>query len=190
VEALAGIRKIDHHPPHLYLDDAWYIITAATHNHASYLASEQAKTLLRDALRSLVHEFSITLRAWVILDNHYHLLLKTDHGKDLSRFFGRLHGGTARQINLWDKAPGRQVWHNYWDACIRTESDLWTRFNYIHNNPIKHGYVQRLHDWPFSSYRHYLKTRGEEWLLHCWQRYPVVNYLEGDDLDRSTGRTG
>jgi putative transposase len=172
----------DHHPPHIYLDDTWYIITSATLGHALYLASAQAKTLLRDTLETLVKELSISLRAWVILDNHYHLLLKTRRGQDLSRFFRLLHGSTARQINLWDAITGRQVWHNYWDTCIRTEADVWTQFNYIHNNPIKHGYVQQLCDWPFSSFHFYLRTKGQEWLDDCWLRYPVIDYLEGDDL--------
>jgi putative transposase len=85
----------DHHPPHVYLDDTWYIITSATLNHAHFLASEQAKTLVRDTLKNLVLRWSFTLRAWVILDDHYHLLLKTRRGKDLSRFLGQLHGTTS-----------------------------------------------------------------------------------------------
>jgi len=141
-----------HHPPHIHLDNTWYIITASTVGHAHFLSSEAAKRLVRDTLEGLIVEFGITLRAWVVLNDHYHLLLKTRVGKDLSRFFIRLHGSTSRQINLWDEAAGRQVWHNYWDTCIRTEYDLWTRFNYIHHNPVKHGYVQRPEDWPFSSY--------------------------------------
>lgn len=174
----------DHHPPHLYLDDTWYIITAATLNHALFLASERAKALVRDKLKSLIVEFNIKLRAWVILNDHYHLLLKTYRGKDLSRFFGWLHGSTSRQINLWDVATERQVWHNYWDTCIRDETGLWTRFNYIHYNPIKHGYVQELEDWPFSSYHYYLRTKGQDWLADCWMRYPVVDFLKGDDFNR------
>ncbi|TEU14815.1 MAG: hypothetical protein E3J21_14815 [Anaerolineales bacterium] len=145
----------DHHPPHIYLDNTWYIITSATLNHAPFLASEQAKTLVRDTLKTLVPRLNFALRAWVILNNHYHLLLKTRRGKDPTHFFGQLHGSTSRQINLWDGATGRQMWHNYWDTCIRAEADLWARFNYVHNNPVKHGYVQQLEDWPFSSYHYY-----------------------------------
>jgi putative transposase len=176
-------RKIEHHPPHVYLDDTWYIITAGTFDRGALLSNEQAKELLRDTLKTLALEFRITLRAWVILDNYYHLLLRTSRGKDLSHFIGRLHGSTARQINLWDQVTARQVWHNYWDTCIRTEADYWTRFNYIHNNPVKHGYVSKWEDWPFSSYGYYLRTKGEEWLLDRWRRYPVIDYLEGDDSD-------
>lgn len=177
----------DHHPPHLYLDNTWYIITSATLNHTPYLAAEQVKTLVRDKLKELVPKFNFKLKAWVILNDHYHILLKTSRGKDLTPFLGQLHGGASRQINLRDHTKGRQVWHNYWDTCIRTEFDLWTRFNYVHNNPIKHGYVQQWEDWPFSSYHYYLRTKGVEWLQDCWQRYPVIDYLEGDDFGGPTG---
>ena len=174
-----------HHPPHIYLDDTWYIVTSATLYHRHYLAQPQAKPLVVQKLHELVESFGIELQAWVVLDNHYHILFKTHHGKDLSRFFGQLHGGTSRQINLWDDATGRQVWHNYWDTCIRSEEDFWTRFNYIHNNPIKHGYVKRLEDWPYSSYHHWLATKGQDWLDDCWERYPVSDFWEGDEFELS-----
>jgi putative transposase len=173
----------DHHPPHIYLDDTWYFITASTLGQAHFLSSDAAKNLVCDNIEELIIEFGFTLLAWVILNDHYHLLLKTRLGKDLPRFFGRLHGSTSRQINIWDSATGRQVWHNYWDTCIRTEADLWKRFNYTHNNPVKHGYVKRPEDWPFSSYHYYLRVKGEEWVADCWQRYPVIDYIEGDDFD-------
>ena len=172
----------DHHPPHIYLDDTWYTITSSTLRHAPYLAREQAKNLVRDTLQSLVRQFEIVLAAWVILDDHYHLLLKTGRGSDLPRFFGRLHGTTSRQINVWDDAIGRQIWHNYWDTCVRTEAGYWTRLNYIHNNPVKHGYVQRWDDWAWSSLHHYLRTKGEEWVLDCWDRYPAIDYLREDEF--------
>ena len=156
------------------------MITAAIIDHQPLLASTEAKQYLRDALQNTVQPFEITLRAWVILDNHYHLLLKTKRGLRLPHFFSQLHGRSARQINLQDATRGQQVWHNYWDTCIRTEADLWTRFNYIHMNPVKHGYVEKLEDWPFSSYHYFLRTRGEQWLADCFARYPVSDFLEGD----------
>jgi len=159
------------------------MLSARTVEHARFLRSAEAKTLVRDKMVGLVQKFKMELKAWVILDNHYHLLLKTRRGHDLSTFFGQLHGGTSYQINRWDGTAGRQVWHNYWDTCIRDEAGMWTRFNYIHYNPVKHGYVDKPEDWPFSSYHYYLRTRSKEWLDDCLSRYPVISCLEGDDLE-------
>ena len=171
-----------HRPPHIFLDETRYIITASTLNHVPYLADSSKKQIWRDTIMALLKEFRLALYAWVLLDNHYHLLLKVKRGHDLPRFIGRLHGSTSFQINRLDNARGRKVWYSYWDSCVRDEVDFWMKFNYIHNNPVKHGYVQRWEGWEYSSYRYYLRTKGEEWLMDCWARYPVLNYLEGDDF--------
>ena len=172
-----------HHPPHLYLDNAWYLVTAATFHRRPLLAGDEAKQIVRETLERLAQKHEVSLRAWVILDDHYHLLLRTRRGDALSRFFQQLHGSTARQINTRDSAPGRQVWQNFWDTCIRTEHDLWTRFNYVHLNPVKHSYVSQPEHWPFSSYRYFLRTKGVEWLGDCLTRYPVADVLESDAFD-------
>jgi len=174
-----------HHPPHLYLDHTWYFITAATVGHAPFFADDQARVVFRENLRSLAQRREVGLRAWVVLSDHYHLLLRTERGRDLGVFCGQLHGATARWVNSREAAAGRQVWDNYWDACVRSEVDLWTRVNYAHQNPVKHGYVQHPEDWAFSSYRYYLRTKGEEWVRECWERYPVIDFLEDDGRFRS-----
>jgi putative transposase len=122
----------------------------------------------------------VAVCAWVMLPNHYHVLLKFQHGRDLAKFAQRLHGSTSRQINLLDNAQGRKTWYSYWDICIRGEADFWTRFNYIHHNPVRHGYVENPEDWEFSSYRFYLQEEGEDWLEKCWFDYPANSLLEND----------
>lgn len=151
---------MSHHPPHLYLDDTWYSITGAIYLRRRLLRTDEHKILVRNQLKTLVIEFELRLTAWVIQDNHYHILIKSNRGQDLSRFIGRWHGRTSYEINGLDGTRGRQVWHNSWDTCIRGEADYWKRFNYIHHNPVKHGYVAKMEDWPFSSYRFYLNRNG------------------------------
>src|SRR5436309_1032988 len=109
-----------HHPPHIFLDETWYAITGATCERRRFLLPEGHKVLVRDQLKTLVVEFQLRLAAWVILDNHYHLLIKSCCGSRLPRFFARLHGGTSFALNRLDGTRGRQVWHNYWDTCLRT----------------------------------------------------------------------
>ena len=47
--------------------------------------------ILSDLLKELALEFEFTLAAWVVLDNHYHILTRSHEGAALSRFIGRLH---------------------------------------------------------------------------------------------------
>jgi putative transposase len=174
-------RRPLRHPPHVYMDDTWYIITASVYGRYPLLAPAGHKDIMRDLLKALTTEFHIRLSAWVILNNHYHILAKSRTGDDLAQFIGRLHGRASYEINSHDHVRGRQVWHNYWDTCIRTENDYWTRFNYIHHNPVKHGYAGRMEDWPFSSYRYYLEHKGTEWLADTFRLYPIIDFTDSHD---------
>jgi putative transposase len=128
----------NHHPPHFLLDDSWYFITAATYQKGPFLQLYGHKSIVQESLERLSASFSIKLAAWVIMDNHYHLLLHAQTPEALKGFIQRLHGRTAYEINKNSDLKGRQIWHNYWDTIIRSDADFWTRFNYIHYNPVKH----------------------------------------------------
>ena len=119
--------------------------------------------------------------AWCVLPNHYHVLLPIADMKTLTQTLGRLHGRTSFQMNREDQERGRQVWFRCQDRAMRCEGHFFTTLNYIHNNPVKHGYVAKWHHWPFSSVHWYLETKGREWLLDLWRQYPVRNYGKGWD---------
>ncbi|MDP1546755.1 MAG: transposase [Anaerolineales bacterium] len=162
------------------MDNAWYFVTASTLNKTHILATPAHLNLWVQTLKTLALEFKIVLAAWTILQNHYHILFMPAAGRDLSAFMKRLHGITSRQLNLLDNQQGRKVWYSYWDTCIRGEHDFWTRLNYIHYNPVKHGYVGNPEDWEYSSYRFYLRGNDNGWLKACEQEYPVQSLFDDD----------
>jgi len=84
-------------------------------------------------------------------------------------------------MNGEDGERGRQVWYRAQDRLMRSEAHYGATLNYIHNNPVKHGYVKKWTDWPYSSVHWYLETKGRDWLLDLWRDYPVLNY--GDKWD-------
>ena len=59
---------------------------------------------------------------------------------------------------------------------MRSAGHFFATLNYIHNNPVKHGYVARWAAWPFSSFHWYLQTHGRDWLLDLWRQYPLRDY--------------
>ena len=53
----------------------------------------------------------------------------------------------------------RGVWQRrYWEHCIRDADDLSRHIDYIHFNPVKHGYAKRPIDWPYSSIHRYVRA--------------------------------
>jgi putative transposase len=169
-----------HRPPHLYVDDVWCFVTASTVNKTSILTTSRHLNLWVDTFKDVVLQFKIKLVAWVILSNHYHLLFMPTKGNDIGSLMKRLNGITSRKLNLLDGQQGRTVWYSYWDTCIRAERDFWTRFNYVHYNPVKHGYVDKPEDWEFSSYRFYVRNDGKAWLGTCIKEMPIYDLFEDD----------
>jgi putative transposase len=65
------------------------------------------------------------------------------------------------------KRSERGIWQRrYWEHVIRDEDDFERHVDYIHCNPVKHGWVRRVRDWRYSSFHTYV-WRGiysENWL--------------------------
>jgi len=61
---------------------------------------------------------------------------------------------------------------------MRSERHYHTTINYIHNNPVKHGYVDKWGDWLYSSFHGFLEEKGRDWLKQYWLAYPMLNYGE------------
>lgn len=60
----------------------------------------------------------------------------------------------------------RGIWQRrYWEHTIRDEGDYQRHFDYIHYNPVKHGHVKRVADWPYSTFHRYVRQGfyPEEW---------------------------
>lgn len=154
-----------HQPFHLYLNNYIYFLTVHSYQNTSILRDIGRKCEFREKLKETTLERKCRIIAWVILDNHYHFMMKISNGSGLEAIFRKLHGATSFQWNKEDDRKGRKIWQNYWDYCIRDEGDYWKHFNYIHHNPVKHGYVKRMEDYEFSSFNHYSKSRGHEWIM-------------------------
>jgi len=55
--------------------------------------------------------------------------------------------------------------------------------NYIHHNPVHHGYVEKWQDWPWSSATDFIERVGRETALKIWREYPVFDYGKTWDFD-------
>ena len=72
----------------------------------------------------------------------------------------------------------RGIWQRrYWEHTIRDDEDFARHVEYIHFNPVKHGYAERAQDWPYSSFHHMVRTGA----------YPREWPSDGDDPDGTFG---
>ena len=119
--------------------------------------------------------------AWCVLPNHYHVLCATGGLKDLCSSLGKLSGRVSFQWNGEDSARGRKTWCGVVDRLIRSDRHYWSTVNYIHHNPVRHGYVEQWQEWPFSSAVRYLKEMGHSEAARVWKEYPIDQYGKGWD---------
>lgn len=172
-----------HAPPHFGQTQGVYIISAACYAHQPIMATETRRSeweaTLTDGL-GLAGENDVDIRAWVVLPNHYHLLIEGDLRLFAPRI-ARLHNGKATQWNREGETPGRKVWHRFSDRMIRSERHYYASLNYIHANPLKHGYAAAGEDWAWSSLLAYQELVGRARLAAWWRQYPVADYGSGWD---------
>jgi putative transposase len=52
----------------------------------------------------------------------------------------------------------RGLWQRrFWEHTIRDERDYQSHMDYVHINPVKHGYVEKVRDWPYSTFHRYVE---------------------------------
>jgi putative transposase len=149
-----------HAPPHRIRETRHYLFTAANFEHRPIMSSEERRLSFQSSLLQQLGSAGISVEAWVVLPNHYHLLAFVPDFDTVAPFFQRLQGSTSRQWNLEDGAEGRKVWYRYTDRAMRSERHFYTTINYLHYNPVKHGYAERADQWVSSSIWAYHRHKG------------------------------
>jgi putative transposase len=117
--------------------------------------------ILRAAFRYTRLRYPFALDAIVVLPDHLHAiwtLPQDDHDFALrwrlikSAFSRALPHGEIISQSRADKGE-RGIWQRrYWEHTVRDQADFSRHADYIHFNPVKHGYVTQVRDWPYSSF--------------------------------------
>ena len=178
-------RKLPwHSPPHLNFEGVHqYLISSACYEHAPIIGTSPKRlTECEEGVLEVCNHFCRSIYAWCILPNHYHAVVKTDQIKELRRALGQFHGRSSFIWNSEDNTRGRKVWHNCFERSIKSERHFWATLNYVHHNPVHHGYVDHWQDWPWSSAREFIEVVGRSRALDLWIQYPILDY--GKKWDR------
>ncbi len=141
-----------HAPPHVLNHQGVYIVTGATYQKEHHFRMNDRLTLLHDRLLSLSKVYKWELHAWAVFSNHYHFIAKSPSDpKSLNVFVSHLHQSTASAVNHLDKCLNRQVWYQFWETRITYHRSYLARLNYVHQNPVKHGIVNKASLYPWCS---------------------------------------
>ena len=144
-----------------------FFFTVTLAERASELLVERIE-LLRRAYGNAQRRLPFESVAICILPDHLHAIWALPEGDaDFALRWNLIKGSFSRGTS---SAPQRSasklakrekgIWQRrYWEHVIRDDADLARHIDYIHFNPVKHGLVSRVADWPYSSFHQYV-ARG------------------------------
>ena len=121
---------------------------------------------LREALKEARRRRPFTIEAIVILPDHLHCIWTLPSGDaDFSTRWHDIKARFAAHIPREEKLSERRlkkgergIWQRrFWEHVIRDERDYERHVNYIHYNPVKHGLVTMVAEWPYSSFQRYVE---------------------------------
>jgi putative transposase len=138
------------------------------------LADRRSTTLvdhvssLRAAFRATIATAPFAIDAIVILPDHLHAIFTLPDGDaDYPNRWRRIKGHFTSAVRaagislVADRTGEYRLWQRrYWEHTIRDADDFARHVDYIHINPVKHGLVPRVADWPHSSFHRYVR-RGD-----------------------------
>lgn len=176
------LKTYKHAPAHLFVDVHVYFITGSAYRKQRLLKTKQAKDIFRDYLFHFCEKYSWGLHEWVVLDNHYHFLAKVFKSVDLPKVINSIRKTTAFYIKKELKTQVNPFWYQYWDRCIRDEKHYYETATYILYNPVKHGYVNNLNEYPFSSFHEKYKNDRDD-LRKKFHKYKPQSICYYDELD-------
>jgi len=144
----------------LYRQQGWYFFTVVTYNREKILIQPDNLIRLRQSFRHVMAKYPFIMDAVVLLPDHIHCIWRLPPDDDdfstrwklIKRFFS-----TGMNAPLTGRAE-KKVWQRrFWEHLLRNEKDCQVHMDYIHYNPVKHGYVQSPYDWPSGSFRRAVK---------------------------------
>jgi len=146
-----------------------FFFTVVTEQRRPLLAAADAVDVLRMAFRTVRSARPFELDAIVVMPDHLHCIWTLPPGD--ADFATRW-----RLVKTWFtkhreptlcSAPNRAriakreqaVWqHRFWEHLLRDEADVVRHVEYIHYNPVRHGYAAAPADWPYSSFHRYVEA--------------------------------
>ncbi len=152
-----------------YVPGGTYFFTVVTYHRHPFFRNPVARRLLGNVMRDVRKEMPFETVAIALLWDHLHCIWTLPPGDaEYSERWKQIKTGfTMRWLEMGGielpvsesrkKRGERGIWQRrFWEHTALAEADVEVRFDYTHYNPVRHRYVGRPWDWPWSSFRRYV----------------------------------
>jgi putative transposase len=147
----------------------WFFTVNLLERHGNDLLTREID-LLRVCVARERARRPFTVIAWVVLPEHMHWIWRLPEGdtdyatrwRRIKTDFSRSLLRTERRWSVRLMRGERGIWQRrYWEHAIRDDTDLRRHIDYIHFNPVKHGYANTPVGWPHSSFHRHVERHDD-----------------------------
>ena len=149
----------------LWVPGGTFFFTLVSYRRQRVLCDPMVRAALRNAIATTRLKHPFTIDAWVLLPDHLHCLWTLPEGDtDYATRWAIIKRKTSlacrdtHRRTEWLSASRQKhrestLWQRrYWEHHVRDDTEFMRRADYLYYNPVKHGLVQRVADWPYSTY--------------------------------------
>jgi putative transposase len=151
---------------YIYTPNSLYFVTYKTYHSQNYFDSIENKEILQSQILTASSKFNVTVVAYAILSNHYHLLIDVDESESqMTKFLQQVNGGTSFRISK--PSHVQSIWEpkNKYSRLIMGEKAMFQVIGYVVGNPLKHGIAKDFHeldDYNYCNYSEICEAHGRE----------------------------
>ena len=132
-----------------------YFFTLVSAQRQAILTHPEIRQTLRQAIRAVRQKYPFEIMAWVLLPDHLHTIWQLpENDVNYSERWRQIKRFT--QYHCRDQFPN--IWQKrFWEHTIRDDVDFVRHLDYLHFNPVKHGYVDQVVNWEYSTFHRYVR---------------------------------
>ena len=169
--------------PRLTVPGYPYHIVQRGNNRQPIFATATDRQLLLELLTGSAGKFGVAVHAYVLMDNHFHLLATPQSAQSLPQMMQSVGRRYVRHFNATQGRSGTLWEGRYKSALVQTDRYLLACMAYIDLNPVRAGVVAQAQDYPWSSYGHYVGLRTDKLV----SAHPLVWELGNTPFARESG---
>lgn len=153
----------------VFVPGGTYFFTVVTYRREPWLIADDARAALREAIERCRAKRPFDVDAWVLMPDHLHAVWTLPPGdvdystrwSQIKRTVSVLLANRKRNDVMTESMRVRRettLWQRrFYEHTIRDEKDFARCIDYVHSNPVKHGSVNRVADWPWSTFHRYVQ---------------------------------
>src|SRR5665648_347191 len=148
-------------PLRLSFENAFYHIIARDNRREKIFYFDRDKEIFLKRLKEMLIKYSMICYAYCLMDNHYHLFIKTNQS-NLSQGIHYLNSSYANWFRNKHQIIGPLFQGRFKSILVDADNYALVLSAYIHLNPLRAGIIKQLEDYPWSSYLDYLNLRKSD----------------------------